>query len=540
MMMHEIEQRQMSKQQSELQEALDQARVQLTTALKAGKVTTWHWDFASDLTSGTAELASVFNQGTNTIFSGVAPESLLEVVHPDDHQTIVSSISQAIDTGQDYEAEYRIMATTGEERWVIARGQIDFEQDAPKSLTGVVVDITEKKAIERENQVRIEEIKSLYEEFRFVTDTLPQLIWATDPAGSAYFFNRGWIEYTGADLEAMMGNGWLMCVHPEDVANANYHWNRAVELGVPYETEYRLRNAEGTYKWFLARGTPMKDQYGSIQKWYGTTTDIQEHKMAHQELESHVAARTRELLDANTHLLYLNAELEQFAYVSHHDLREPIRKILIFAQMIKSDGAYSLTSTNQDWLDKVIATAQRMNVALSDILNYVTLDRRDEFTVVNLNEVLLDIRQELELPLLEKQGRIEAETLPTLRAIPHLMHQMFYNLISNALKFSKPDCPPLIRITSRPLAPQEVASNEQLIPERTYYEIKVQDNGIGIEEAYTDRIFRLFQRLHTRESYEGTGIGLALVKKVVSTHEGVISVQSRIQEGSSFVVILPE
>ncbi|MBU1820708.1 MAG: hypothetical protein KKG00_04240 [Bacteroidetes bacterium] len=187
----------------------------------------------------------------------------------------------------------------------------------------------------------------------------------------------------------------------------------------------------------------------------------------------------------------------------------------------------------------MIATAQRMNVALGDILNYATLGREDELKSVDLNDVLADVRIELELFAMEKQATIEVGQLPTLKAIPHLLHQLFYNLINNALKFSRPDCPPLIQVTGRRLSSQEVEKNKQLTAGRTYYEISVADNGIGFEEIYTERIFRLFQRLHSRDSFQGTGIGLALVKKVVASHRGSIHVKSTIGQGSVFSIVLP-
>ncbi len=402
MVMHEIEQRLILQGQAELQLERDKMQVQLTTALKAGKVTTWHWDLDQNRVTGNDALAQMFNQDQNAIRAGVAPEDLLSLIHEEDQEMVNDRIRQAFETGNDYEAEYRIKHHTGKELWINARGQVQYEEGRPKSLTGVAIDMTEKKETEKLVKAKNEELQILNEELRFVTDTMPQLVWATDPEGVPYFFNKVWMEYTGMKAEEIKGAGWLRYVHPDDVKRASQRWLRAIQSGIPYETEYRLKCVDGTYKWFLARGMPMKDARGVIQKWYGTTTDIQEHKMTNHVLEKYVMERTRELNEVNTHLKQLNAELEQFSFVSHHDLREPIRKILIFTQILERDCADSISETNRELLGKVIATAQRMNVALGDILNYATLGREDELKSVDLNDVLADVRIELELFAMEE------------------------------------------------------------------------------------------------------------------------------------------
>lgn len=539
LVMHEIEQRLVELRQTDLQLELQRAHTQLNTALKAGKVTTWHLDLTKNLIYGNADLAEMFELSAENLEEGFDGARFMEAIHEEDRQIIVQSFEHALATGKDYEAEYRIKRNGGEDTWVIARAQVVKENEVVRGLTGVVIDISDKKGIEQDVQRKNAELEGLYRELKFVTDTIPQLAWATDPDGSSYFFNKGWLQYTGSSLEENLGYGWLDFVHPEDLPGAEACWNEAVRTGGTYQTQYRLRHADGSYRWFLARGTAMKDADGAILKWYGTTTDIQDHKLAQDQLESHVEERTRELLEANTDLRQLYSELEQFAFVSHHDLREPIRKILIFAQMIKSDNYEMLPESSRVRLDKVIATAQRMNVALGDILNYATLSKKEEPAVVDINLVLSQISTELELYMAEKEAQVILTDLPTLWAVPRQIHQLFYNLISNSLKYSRPGVPPCIQINSRKLTPSEVEQNSRLATGKEYYEITVEDNGIGFEEIYADRIFTLFQRLHTRDAYAGTGIGLALVKKVVSSHGGSIWVKSAVGQGATFGIILP-
>ncbi|MGC5198802.1 PAS domain-containing protein, partial [Aphanothece microscopica] len=158
---------------------------------------------------------------------------------------------------------------------------------------------TDKKQSEQQLQIKNKELNDLYQELQFVMDTMPQLVWATDPDGTSNFFNQGWLQYTGLTFDESKGDGWIQALHPDDLDHVVKAWTSAMKTGDNYQVEYRLRRYDGTYRWFLVRGTPMKDPEGNILKWYGTTTDIQEHKEASESLESRVAERTKALLDAN-------------------------------------------------------------------------------------------------------------------------------------------------------------------------------------------------------------------------------------------------
>lgn len=262
-----------------------------------------------------------------------------------------------------------------------------------------------------------------------------------------------------------------------------------------------------------------------------------------QQLEQKVRARTIELENANEKLGVVNEklvrsnnDLEQFAYVASHDLQEPLRKIQIFTEM--AEKSVSSQADSGSYFEKIHASARRMTELIKSVLNYSRLSKTGEqFEEVDLNEIIENTRTDFELMIAEKNGTIEHDRLPVIEGIPLQLNQLFLNLFSNALKFSSDK--PLIKIQSRILTPAEVQQNENLHERTRYAEIIFSDNGIGFEQQYADQIFTIFQRLHDKRSYEGTGIGLALCKKIVENHHGFIYAKSELGKGATFYIYLP-
>ncbi len=238
----------------------------------------------------------------------------------------------------------------------------------------------------------------------------------------------------------------------------------------------------------------------------------------------------------NDQLIKSNQDLEQFAYVASHDLQEPLRKIQTFAQLAQKDLETAGASTQ--YLEKITAAAKRMAELINAVLNYSRLSKkREEFQKVDMNAILVNIETDLELLIAEKQATINAVPLPVIDGIPLQLSQLFFNLIGNSLKFSTNK--PVINISARMLTGKEISRHA--VPDRkeTYVELVFRDNGVGFDQQYAERIFTIFQRLHDKQSYTGTGIGLALVKKIVENHGGYISAESKLGEGASFYIYLP-
>jgi light-regulated signal transduction histidine kinase (bacteriophytochrome) len=254
--------------------------------------------------------------------------------------------------------------------------------------------------------------------------------------------------------------------------------------------------------------------------------------MQNEKLEELVAQRTVELKRSNE-------DLQQFAHVASHDLKEPVRKIRTFSQRLAEEYGAMVPEKGRTFIDKIQASSERMAHMIDSILSYsvVTATEMEE-EAINLNLLLEGITSDLELLILQKEASINVEKLPGIKGIPTLIYQLFYNLINNALKFSKTDTPAEIQIYGRKLPPEEIASFD-LRKSGSYVEIIVKDNGIGFSQEYADKVFNVFTRLNSRDKYEGTGLGLALCRKIVHRHGGVIRAKSAEGEGAEFHIILP-
>ena len=253
-------------------------------------------------------------------------------------------------------------------------------------------------------------------------------------------------------------------------------------------------------------------------------------------LEQKVEERTRKLVEINRDLELSNTELQQYAYIASHDLQEPLRKILTFSRMIAerymTDRPEALS-----YLNRVINASERMRKLIDDLLNYSKITASPVFKVTDLNKILSGTLSDLELTIKDKGAQLVVQDLPQVEVIPGQIRQVFQNLISNAIKFSKKDQKALIHIKGEIIAEKDIDSPAD--PMGAYCRISIKDNGIGFQEKYLDKIFTLFQRLHGKEEYEGTGIGLAIVKKIIDKHNGIISAHSEEGVGTTFIIVLP-
>ncbi|HEY0655676.1 MAG TPA: PAS domain-containing protein [Chryseosolibacter sp.] len=310
------------------------------------------------------------------------------------------------------------------------------------------------------------------------------------------------------------------------------------EGGAHYQVEYRVIVAGKTY-WHRTAGQAFYNANGDAYRLTGTVLDITERKRIQEALEERVEARTAELIAANRELERSNRELEQYAYVASHDLQEPLRKILVYSDLLKRNVPSGSTS-NEERLEKIIQAARRMTHLIQDLLNFSRLMKAEHaMTSIDLNEVMQNVLEDFELTIEESGAEINIQALPTIEGSFQEMSQLFHNLISNALKFCKEDLSPAIHIGYRTLSRKEVQEFKELNNALTYYDIFVRDNGIGFDEKYSSQIFEIFKRLNTRSKFSGTGIGLAVCQKIAGSYQGLIYSKSIEGEGSVFHVVLP-
>jgi len=364
-------------------------------------------------------------------------------------------------------------------------------------------------------------------ELHSTIESIPQIAFTANARGGVDFVNQQWLRFAASRNE-------FPATHPDDPPLAE-QWLLSVAAAQPIEKEVRISELHtDQYRYHLLRATPVVVN-AQIVKWVGTLTDIHEQKMASELLERKVAERTRELLEINRELELSNHDLQQFASVASHDLKEPLRKIQVFSHLIKDRE--ELTPFVEKNLGKIIKSSERMSNLITDLLSFTRLSAAEIFQLSDVNHIINDILVDLELVIDEKKAVINVSPIPEMEVIPGLLRQLFQNLIGNAIKFSKPDLPPVIDISAECI--DNPLADTPLPVGGPFCRITVADNGIGFDEKYTDKIFVLFQRLNPREQYEGTGIGLAIAKKIVDKHNGVLSVRSKPGEGAAFIITLP-
>lgn len=347
---------------------------------------------------------------------------------------------------------------------------------------------------------------------------------------------REWLglESTDATIDAL-----LKLMHPDDATTAVIPMANIINADGHYEAEHRIV-LDGKTKMLHSRGRLYIDERGMPQYLVGTTRDITLEKLMQEEMEALVEQRTLELKKANDELLLVNDNLQQFVYVASHDLQEPLRKINIFTDIILRKHKDGLAAEGETYFNKISEAAQRMSGLLSDLLNFSRVGAKQEvFFATDLNRTIGKIVVDYEVLIKQKNASIITDHIGQVDAVPIQMNQLFFNLVGNALKYSKEGRAPLIHISSRMLAKHEVLQYERLNPKIDHVEIVVTDNGIGFEQEYAEQIFIIFQRLHRREQFEGTGIGLALCKKIADHHNGIIFAKGTPDKGASFHIILP-
>jgi PAS domain S-box-containing protein len=340
---------------------------------------------------------------------------------------------------------------------------------------------------------------------------------------------------TGSSLEAVIGR--VDEQHRNTVAKAV---QQAIDSKGIYEAEYMVTNpATGKQVFLHAKGKVGSDENGNLLL-NGICKDITFQKQTEKELAKKVEQRTIELQQANDELNALNDNLKQFAYIASHDLQEPLRKINLFADILKQKTANRSENDLTTYIVKINQAAGRMTNLIKDLLDFSRAEAGNRLPVaVNLEAVVTNVIEDYEMLIQQKNAVIEVSSLPGIAGIPLQMNQLFYNLIGNALKFTKNGVVPRITISSRNLSQDDVRSHEKLFINTAYSEIIIKDNGIGFNPKFKEKIFVIFQRLHGKDDYEGTGIGLALCKKIVENHKGLIFATAKENEGAAFHIILP-
>jgi PAS domain S-box-containing protein len=415
-----------------------------------------------------------------------------------------------------------IQKSDGMHRWILTSTSPLLNEDGDLMMVLTTsTNITVQKLAE-------EKIKESEEHFRNLTQALPQLVWVTDQTGKQEFVTERWKEYTG--LDPYDNETWARMVHPDDLNILAKAWNYSMQTGTTYKAEARLKGREGKYRWFHVHGEPILSEKKEIIKWVGAFTDIHEQKSAEEllrlseeKLEFLVKKRTEQLERSNE-------DLQQFAHVASHDLKEPIRKIKVFSSLLQEEFNTEFNDKSKLYLSKIQSATERMLLMMEGVLRYAALGGYEqELDKIDLNEIFHSIETDLEMVIQKKNAVMRWDSLPEIQGFSILIYQLFYNLISNALKFSRADIRPDIRILY----------HKVVIDNMDFAQFKITDNGIGFDPENAEKIFHSFARLNPKEDYEGTGLGLSLCKKIVSRHYGFLTASGKPGLGAEFTVELP-
>lgn len=375
-------------------------------------------------------------------------------------------------------------------------------------------------------QEREELLRSAEARYRSLVEEIPAVIYSYSIGEHSrpLYISPQVQEILGYSAEEWMSdqNLWSSRIFAQDCATVTSNMEQARKNGEDFQAEYRFRARSERLIWLRDEAVVVKDPQGRSLLLQGFLLDITDRKKAEAAMKVYAARLERS-----------NQELQDFAYISSHDLQEPLRKIQAFGERLKVKFREQLSGDGQDYIDRMQNAAARMQAMINDLLLYSRVSTQARsFILVNLNDCVREVISDLETRIAETGGSVEIADLPIIEAEPVQMRQLLQNLIGNALKFHQKNRPPVVKVSSKIIPAQDWRFTPTA-------QISFEDNGIGFDEKYLDRIFQPFQRLESRSEYEGSGIGLAICRKIVERHGGGITARSAPGQGTTFIVTLP-
>jgi len=421
-------------------------------------------------------------------------------------QTYMSVLQRVYQTGESFvghEAPVLLSLNKGEPRVVYVNFAYIATRDLAGQIDGVFVHAVDVTAMVRARQ----QVEESEKQFRTLAESIPHLASMGDQDGNIFWYNRRWYEYTGTTFEEMAGWGWEKVHDPRVLPQVVEQWKKAILTGTPFEMVFPLRAADGTFRQFLTRVEPLFDAQGKAVRWFGTNTDITEQLRTEEKLRK------------------MNRELEEFSYVASHDLQEPLRMVNIYSHLIlRRIGEDEQLRQYGDFVRQGVGRMEALIQGLLTFSRTVHQDEEPDSVKADLSLALAEAMLVLKNSIEETGAVITTGDLPVVHGeFPQFAH-VFQNLLSNALKYHRPGVPPRIGVSAS-------LSDEEWL-------VCVEDEGIGFEPRYADRIFGLFKRLH-KDEYPGTGLGLAICKRIVERYGGRMWGEGSPGQGAKFYLALP-
>ena len=495
---------------------------------------TWEWDLVTHVTTYSDNFYRILGYEPNAFPS--TNDNFLNFVHPEDVEITLGIMEQVVNDENLPPTVFRIIKPNGEIRFFRATGKLFDEKLKNKTVLGVTHDITDEINRNILLEENIEILKKKNNELKIFDESSRQAeilgnygSWVLNFETNKFIYSDNKFRLMGykpQSFEPSIEN-LLAHVHQEDkqiVIDAN---EIALTTGEIPTMNYRIIRKDNEVRRFKTIARSFTDLSGE-ESMIGTTQDVTEDYN-----------KSKLLHERNIELEQNIKELNEFNHVASHDLQEPLRKIQTFISRLNDKEKENLTDFGQDYLSRIEKASNRMRILINDLLQYSRTNRGDKnFTSVDLNEVLINSIAELSQNIEDKKASIKYDTFEEMKGIEFQMQQLFTNLISNSLKYSKEDEAPEIVIKYKKLK----AKNESILKDnsnRMFHKISFKDNGIGFEQENAEKIFLLFNRLHGKTEYQGTGVGLAICKKIVENHNGYIFAKSQLNVGTTFTIYIP-
>jgi PAS domain S-box-containing protein len=395
----------------------------------------------------------------------------------------------------------------------------------PASLLFVAQDITDQWKGQ-------EEVKALRELLHETESLLQFGSWNWDAPTNTTHWTEGiyqLFEYQPGEVGEISREFFFKHMSAEDAANFQRHVKDAIDTKTGFECEYGITTRSGAQKFVSTKGKVILGETNEVVKMIGITRDITPLKYFERERERSIRELNRS-----------NRELEEFAYVASHDLQEPLRKISTFSERLKAKFTTQLGSEGSLYVERILASTENMRILIDNLLEFSRMARSSyAFSRTDLKKIIQSVATDLELKIEETGAQLMIGPLPEVEVVEAEMKQLFNNLLGNAIKFRSESTPPVITISSEKATRRD--KEDHHVPlEKEFVKITIQDNGIGFEEEYAEKIFQIFQRLHGKSEYPGSGIGLAICKKIMDNHNGAIYAESTPGHGAIFHLLLPE